>query len=97
MVGARTVDSSTRTEDFLHYLLLVLIRDWCLEGILDFGTRALVVTTSTSDQVTLRRRSTGFVFRFVKLSGLRNARRSLSIVVLGLYCLLLMTWLSYGR
>ena len=49
MVGARTVDSSTSTEDFLHYLLLVLIRDWCLEGILDFGTRALVVTTSTSD------------------------------------------------
>ena len=96
MVGGSTVDSSTRTKDFLHDLLLVLIRDWRLEGILDFGTRALVVATSTSDQVALRRRSTGFVFRFVKLSGLWNARRSLSIVVLGLYCLLLMTWLSNG-
>ena len=49
MVGGRTVDSSTRTKDFLHDLLLVLIRDWRLEGILDFGTRALVVATSTSD------------------------------------------------
>ena len=92
MVGARTVDSPTRTKDFLHDLLLVLISDWCLEGVLDFGTGALVVATSTADQVTLRRRSTSFVFRFVKLGGLRNARRSLR-----LYCLLLLTWLSNGR
>ena len=30
------LDHAVCTKDFLHYLLLVLVRDGCLEGILDF-------------------------------------------------------------
>ena len=90
MVWVVPLDGTTCAENLFHNLLLILVRNRCLERILDFGTLPLIVCGASGHRP-LGRCSACFSFRFVELGWSWNTRCHLRTVA-RLYCLL--SWLS---